>query len=343
MTFAQAKEKELWYTVGPASLGKEEEMFLNGATGIRLTFNFGTPTLQFERARAIKSAAAKVGATCFVVADLGGEKFRLGTFVEEPTINVKGGDIVHLFLGETSSPIPGKLDLPIPNPAFLGQLEKGNTVTVGDGSAVFVVTNKTDREAFAEVVSDGVINNCRGLTIEGAGFQPNSLTEKDLNDLEHILSSSVYDAVAVSFVGSEDDVLRVRRLAEQADNKLSIVAKIETAAGVENIDSITRAADFIMAARGDLAVAIPWLELPEAVNKISSSAQTNSKPWILATQIAEGLERFAMPTRAEICDLAHWMAEGCAGTLLSYETAFGARPVEAVSCVSKIMQRWEKD
>ena len=52
--------RALWYTVGPASLGKEEDLFPSGATGIRLTFSFGTPELQLERAINIKAAARSV-------------------------------------------------------------------------------------------------------------------------------------------------------------------------------------------------------------------------------------------------------------------------------------------
>jgi pyruvate kinase len=191
------------------------------------------------------------------------------------------------------------------------------------------------------MASDGVINNCRGLTIQGEDFQPTSLTAKDLKDLDHILSFPVYDAVALSFVGSDADVLEARQLASKANREIPIVAKIETAAGVANINTICGVCDFVMVARGDLAVAIPWLELPSAVSEIASAAKTHSTPWILATQIAEGLERFAMPTRAEICDLAHWMKDGCAGILLSYETAFGAKPIAAVACTAALMSRWK--
>lgn len=333
-------KKDLWYTVGPASLGKEEDLFRSGATGIRLTFNFGTPELQHERAVTIKEAAARVGVSCFVVADLGGEKFRLGTFQGDPTVTGAAGAVVHLIHADTSSPSPNNLVLPVPNLLFLSQLKKGSVVTVGDGSAVFVVSKVSDGEILAEMASDGVINNCRGLTIQGAEFRPSSLTPKDIQDLDHILSSEVYDAVALSFVSSEADVLQARQISDKASRKIPIIAKIETAAGVDNVDDICRVADFVMAARGDLAVAIPWLELPFAVQRIASAAQATATPWILATQIAEGLERFTIPTRAEICDLAHWMNEECAGVLLSYETAFGARPVAAVACTAKIMERW---
>src|ERR1051325_8018638 len=95
---------QLWYTVGPASLAKEQDLFTSGATGIRLTFNFGTPELQHERATAIKAAATAAGVECFVVADLGGEKFRIGTFQGAPTVTAVAGALVRLVHAETSTP-----------------------------------------------------------------------------------------------------------------------------------------------------------------------------------------------------------------------------------------------
>jgi pyruvate kinase len=332
--------KALWYTVGPASLGKEEELFPSGATGIRLTFSFATPDLQLERATTIKMAARSVGCDCTVVADLAGEKVRLGAFSNAPTVEARLGARVRLVPVETANPSPEDLTLPVPNAAFMARLKKGNVITVGDGAAVITITEATDSNAVGEITDSGVINQTRGLTVQGSDFCPQSLTAKDLSDLKHILSRQEYDCVALSFVASEADVLQVRDLMAKMGRSMPIVAKIETQAGVDNIDKICRVADCLMAARGDLALAIPWVELPGAVDRIAKASIAAGKPWILATQVAEGLERFAIPTRAEVCDLANWLKEGTAGVLLSYETAFGARPVAAVACTAQILRRW---
>jgi pyruvate kinase len=106
------------------------------------------------------------------------------------------------------------------------------------------------------------------------------------------------------------------------------------------INAIAKSADVIMAARGDLALFLPWVELYVAVQKVSDAAEAQMCPWILATQLVEGLERFAFPTRAEICDLAHWITKGAWGAMLSFETAFGSRPIEAVKCVRAIIDRY---
>ena len=313
---------EVWYTDGPSSHGIEEQLFEAGATGSRLTFSFSTCEYHAERAKLLKEAAARVNRPCKIVADLAGEKIRLGTFEGEHSVPVEKGDRVRFVLKEATKPQARKI-FPIPNLAFFENVRENDQITIGDGSAVVKVTKRREDEVFAEVLGDGIINQKRGLNIQGDGFQPNSITPKDFQDLKFILSDPVFDAVALSFVSSIADLKKVELLSQKVGRKIPIVAKIESSTGVQNIDQICESADYVMAARGDLALNIPWVDLPGAVLKIASTATEKRTKWILATQIMEGLERFAIPTRAEICDLAHWVQMGCAGILLSYETVFG--------------------
>jgi pyruvate kinase len=331
---------ELWYTPGPASLGKEEEILRAGATGARLTFSFGTPPLQEERARRLREAARQASRPCRVVADLAGEKFRLGEFVDGPSIPVRAGDPVRLVAAGAGGSADGGLTLPVVTPDFFAVLNRGAVVVIGDGGAILAVTANAAAEARAEAAADGVIDQCRGLTVQGAGRPPASLTDKDLADLDFVLGSPAFDSVAVSFVASAADVLRVRDRATRARREIAVVAKIETPAGVAEAGAVCRVADQVLVGRGDLALTAPWTELFGSVRTVAAAARSQGVPWLLATQIAEGLERFAFPTRAEICDLAHWLQEGCAGVLLSYETAFGRRPVDAVAAVAALLAHW---
>lgn len=330
----------LWYTEGPSSIGLEGELFKNGATGVRLTFSYRTADYQAERAGVIRRATERVGLKGLIVADLAGEKFRLGRFETSPTIKAKTGSRVRLVLSDQSSPSADNLLLSTRNARFFSLVHKGSIVTIGDGTGSFVVTKASTAEVEGELTTDSTINQLRGLTILGSDFEPRCLTEKDLSDLDHICSSDLYDVVALSFVGSKHDVLRARDVLQRARRSVPVVAKIETRKGLENLRSICQEADMVMAARGDLALSIAWPELPAAVDSISAVATATHTPWILATQIAEGTDRMIMPTRAEICDLAHWRRRGCSGVLLSYETAFGSQPVQSVNCVSVLMKRW---
>ena len=331
----------LWYTPGPASAGQEIPIIEAGATGVRLTFSFSTHEFQLGCATAHRTAASQLDLEFLVVADLGGEKFRLGQFETATTIEVKRGDQFTLACGHSTDPV-GDRRLAVRNRHFFANIEPGDLVTVGDGSAVFSVGAVDIGAGTAHVVieTSGTINPSRGLTVQGASFRPQSLTEKDVDDLVFIAKSGAFDAVALSFVSSSDQVVAARKILAAHGSSIPIIAKVETASGVINVHEICDTADMVMAARGDLALAIQWVDLPGAVSQIAKAANVACCPWILGTQIVEGMERFVIPTRAEICDLAHWLGENCGGVLLSYETAFGANPVGAVQVTRLLIDRW---
>lgn len=311
-----------------------------GATGARLTFSFSTPDYQLEQAAELRRTASELALPFTVVADLAGEKFRLGRFTPLETVRVEAGLKLALIPGTTSDPLGQRL-LTVRDPAFFAQIQEGDLVLVGDGSAMLRVVEAGAERAELEVVEDGVLDQHRGLTIQGSHFRPRCLTDKDLADLAFVAAHEEFDAVALSFVSGADDIEDARKVMAAAGRQLPVVAKIETARGVQEAEAICRAADMVMAARGDLALAVPWVELPAAILSIERAALAAGVPWLVATQIAEGLERYMLPTRAEICDLANWMSRGCGGALLSYETVFGSKPLEAIRCVRTLMDRYE--
>jgi len=330
----------LWFTYGP-SVDDEEvlrKVLLAGATGCRLTFSFGTRALQEDRGLTMKRLAADMEHPCLVVADLAGEKIRLGDFAQ-PQVAIKSGERVTLRRPGTTPDIITRL-FPITSHRLFANVKAKDRIVIGDGSLLLEIAAVSDDDIEAFALYDGVINPNRGLMMQSGSMSPTCLTSKDIEDLEHIARSTVYDMVALSFVSDPADVERARKIIRKADRDMPIIAKIETAQGLRNLYAITDAADMIMAARGDLATAIDWVELPSAVELIARVAGERNKPWVLATQIVEGLERFALPSRAEICDLAHWLNRSASGVMVSYETAFGRKPVEAIIAVNRMIERW---
>lgn len=330
----------LWFTLGPSTDDDNllREIFNHGATGCRLTFSYGTPTLQEERARRLKSIALNLGKQCFVVADLAGDKFRLGDF-EEAKVQLTQNQVVTLG-GTALEKSHQELRIPVNVPRFFTYLHPGDCVTVGDGSVALEIITVDKLSATARVLVDGIISPNRGLMVEGIRFDPQSLTPLDKQHLHFIAESEVFDGVILSFVSSAADIDLARRIMSKSSSMLPVIAKIETPRGLNNLFSIVAAADMVVAARGDLAQTQPWVELPAAVQSIHEECQKASKPWILATQIVEGMERFYFPTRAEICDLGNWLNKGASGVILSYETAFGKRPLESVTAVAQMLARW---
>ncbi|KKW31374.1 MAG: Pyruvate kinase [Candidatus Uhrbacteria bacterium GW2011_GWA2_52_8d] len=215
-----------------------------------------------------------------------------------------------------------------------------DTVIEGDGALLMKVLETYDDHIVVTPLHDGVLHPGRGVVVQDEHLKPSALTQKDTSDLRALLATQLFDAVAVSFVADQHDIERVRAVMKEVGTSLPIVAKIETALGVQNASEIAHVSDALMAARGDLAITMPWIELPASMDSISHVSRETQTPWIVATQIAEGLERFVFPTRAEICDLAHWIQTGAAGAMVSYETAFGPKPVESVEFMRSIMKRY---
>jgi pyruvate kinase len=333
----------LWYTAGPASLGREAALVEAGATGIRLCFSYDSYDRHEEIANIYRAACADRGRESFVVADLPGEKFRLAHFEGPPSIPIPAG-IRLCFVRAQSTDVSSNHVLPVAEKRFFAMLEIGDIVVVGDGGAQLEIVD-LDRGRFtADVVSigEGTVEQLRGLTIRGSHTSVRAVGDKDLHALEFIVRAGCFDAVAVSFVSGRADISRVRDAVQGSASPIRVVAKVETPDGLARATEIAEAADFIMAARGDLALSGPWVDLALSVKGIAAAGSEAGTPWILGTQIAEGLERFSFPTRAEICDLWNWLECGCAGVLLAYETAFGSRPVDAVRCARMLIDRWEE-
>jgi pyruvate kinase len=331
----------LWFTRGPSTKYADvmKKMFLKGATGVRLTYSYGTPALQSKRALRIKMIAKKVKRPCMVVADLEGEKYRLALSTGMDYKKLIRGQKLRLIYSEKPADYRRSI-LHVRAKDFFSMVCKGDMIVIGDGSAYIRVLS-VDTGVNVIVEKGGVINPNRGLTIQSGRFQPTALTPKDRKDLKSIVKDKNIDAIAVSFVSSAKDIKDVRAIVRKAGRKMKIIAKVETPAGIKNIVSIVKEADMVIAARGDLALTYPWHELPNAMQAIAKAAKRYRKPWIVATQIVEGLELFGFPTRPEICDLAHWAQNG-AGALLSSETAFGQYPVSSVDCARIMLDRWYK-
>ncbi|MDE1856494.1 MAG: hypothetical protein KGH98_00240 [Candidatus Micrarchaeota archaeon] len=337
MSFGDRKGTDIWFTMGPASSDRDviRQILEAGATGVRLTFSYGTPQIQIERANLVRDVAMELSVRCTIVADIEGEKIRLGEMDGSKSISVTEGETLNLV--PSSNFHHEQHTIPVNSDSFITKAKKGDRIVIGDGATSLKIVEKHRGEAVCDVVKGGVINPNRGIIDQSSGFQPACLTDKDRSDLGEIAESGAFDAVAVSSVSNSDDIVEVRRIINERSPDLRIIAKIETKSGILNLGKILEASDMIMIARGDLALFLPWYELGNNVDRIVHQAKRSGKPWIMATQVAEGLERFSFPTRAEICDITHWVKEGAGGFLLSTETAFGKRPVDAVACVSKVV------
>lgn len=176
------------------------------------------------------------------------------------------------------------------------------------------------------------------------GYDDQSLSAITPQDEEYIAFAVAQrvEYIAVSFVGSVEDITRCRALINQHHGSQKIIAKIERAVAVDHISEIITATDAVMVARGDLGNEIPLEQIPYVQEKIVSLAQDASCPVIVATQMLLSMVKNPEPTRAEVTDVTTAIIQGADAVMLSEETAIGEYPVETVAMMETIVKEAEQ-
>ncbi len=161
------------------------------------------------------------------------------------------------------------------------------------------------------------------------------ITEKDIKDLAFGIEQGV-EYVALSFVGSASDVIKLKELIKEKSGNQKVISKIERKLAVENLDEIIKESDAIMVARGDLGNEFPLEKIPFIQHYIINECKKANKMVIVATQMLLSMVENKTPTRAEVSDVAYAILDGADGVMLSEESAKGKYPVEAVEMMEKI-------
>jgi 2,3-bisphosphoglycerate-dependent phosphoglycerate mutase len=172
----------------------------------------------------------------------------------------------------------------------------------------------------------------------GHTYIPEELpTERDRELIQISVAHNV-DYIALSFVGTKDDVVRCREAIRACGGTQKIVAKIERMLAVDNVDTIIEEADAVMVARGDLGTEVPLEKIPFVQEEIIKKCNQLQKPVIVATQMMLSMKDNPEPTRAEVEDVTQAILEGADAVMLSEETAVGAYPAIAVATMEKIIR-----
>src|SRR5690606_18508119 len=173
----------------------------------------------------------------------------------------------------------------------------------------------------------------KALNLPGAEFATSALTEKDITNLKHSIKLG-WDFVSASFIQSAEAAREVKKYLEGTHMKL--IAKIEDAEGMKNIDEILEEVEGVMIARGGLGVELGLENVPMAQRLLIEKCNALGKPVITATQMLESMITNPRPTRAEVNDVATAIMLGSDSVMLSGESSAGQYPVEAVKELSTI-------
>lgn len=321
-------------TIGPASVGRIDELVAAGMDVARLNFSHGTPADHEAAARAVREASARAGRPVAVLVDLAGPKVRLGRLPP-------GG--VTLATGATFTlrrgPEIGDASGAATNHDGLGRdLQPGDRISLADGAVELRVMSTHDDVA-CEVVTGGVLRSHAGVNVPAVRLSLPAITDCDRADIVRARALGA-DYIAQSFVRQAFDVDALR--AELGEPTIPIVAKIETGAAVEAAADILHAADAVMLARGDLGVDVDLERVPLIQKRLTRQAVALGVPAIIATHMLESMIEEPRPTRAEVSDVANAVLDDADAVMLSAETAIGRHPVAAVATAARIVAETER-
>ena len=320
-------------TIGPSSNSPEmlEKMVISGMNIARLNFSHGDFSSHKKVIETIRSVSEKTGCAVTIMADMPGPKMRIGQFEKEPVNLAVGNDFVLTAREITGN--AGKVSVTFRELPRV--VKPGNILFLNDGLIQLQVKNIDGEDVSCSVVVGGELYSRKGLNVPDINLGISAFTERDRECLKFAVEEGV-DAVSQSFVETEDDILAVRQAAAQWGRVPFIIAKIERSRALDNIDTILKAADGIMIARGDLGVEIPIEKIALAQKQLTRKANALGKPVITATQMLESMTHNRRPTRAEATDVANAILDGTDCVMLSEESAMGDYPCEAVDMLTRI-------
>lgn len=328
-------------TLGPATDSPEimRELILSGMNIARFNFSHGTHEEHKKRLQLLRDTSAQLGIPVATLMDTKGPEIRLGNFKNHKAALERG----NLFI-LTSDEVEGDENrVSITFKELAGDLKPGDKVLLDDGLIELRVQAIEGTNIICRVQNGGEVSDKKGVNVPDIALSMPYISARDREDLIFAVGQD-FDFIAASFVRTAQDIVEIRKiLDEQNCDNIHIIAKIENAQGVANIDDILRTSSGVMVARGDMGVEIPFEDVPVIQKKLIKKAYNAGKFVITATQMLDSMMKNPRPTRAEATDVANAIYDGTSAIMLSGETAAGKYPVESVKTMATIARRAEDD
>ena len=333
------KKTKIVCTMGPATekAGVIEGLMENGMNCARFNFSHGDHAEQLGRIKKVREAARHVDKIIPLLLDTKGPEMRLGAFKDGKVQLEKGQEFTLTYSDDEGDASRVSINYK----GLYKEVQPGNTILLSDGLVGLEVKEIKGKDIVTTVLNSGPMSTRKRVAVPGVAVGLPPISEQDEKDIIFGVENDM-DFVAASFIQRASDVEAIRKLIEEHNGKMEVIAKIENMEGVKNLDDIIEAADGIMVARGDLGVEVPAEDVPFIQKEIISKCNKAGKLVIVATQMLESMTTNPRPTRAEVSDVANAVFDGTDAIMLSGETASGDYPVEAVQTMSKIARKTEE-
>lgn len=329
------KRTKIVATLGPATdkEGVLPAMIKAGLDVVRLNFSHGKAEDHIKRANLVRECAKAAGREITIMADLQGPKIRIARFELGKVFLKEGSQFI--LDADLSNEAGDEKSVGIDYKNLPRDVQAGDLLLLDDGRLVLKVCKVQKNKIICKVEVGGELSNNKGINRKGGGLSAVALTAKDKKDLKTAVKLNA-DYIAISFPRNAADMKKARGLLKKAKGKAGLIAKIERSDAIPLLDEIIKASDAVMVARGDLGVEIGDAELPAVQKHIIQRARCLDKVVITATQMMESMIHNAIPTRAEVFDVANAVLDGTDAVMLSGETATGDHPELVVAAMARI-------
>ena len=334
------RDTKIVATLGPASTSESvlREMIRAGVNVVRINFSHGSAQEHIDRVHMVRRISEEEGQHVGVLADLQGPKIRISKFANQHIMLTNG---VTFTFDIHADVLGDELRVGLDFPDLIKDVVKDDILLLDDGKIRMRVLDVTHETLECVVEQGGKLSDRKGINKLGGGLSAAALTAKDMAD---IITAAEFEAdfLAVSFPKTKADMYMARELMRNAGGDALLIAKIERAEAIPNLEEILEASDGLMVARGDLAVEVGNAAVPALQKRMIRLAREMNKLTITATQMMESMIHSPVPTRAEVSDVANAVLDGTDAVMLSAETASGKFPIEVVESMARICLEAEK-
>ncbi len=319
-------------TLGPETRRPEvvQGMIEAGMDYARLNFSHGEAGEHRESTYMVREVARLVGREVKIMQDLEGSKIRIG--VLRLPLYLRSGGTVALTYTPTK---PG--DIPVTNLQILKSIQVRDRIFLDDGAVELEAVEANAGEILCVVRIGGRVDSRSGMQVLNRDLDLPAVSEKDLADIKLGQEIEV-DVVAQSMVRNRKDIEQLKGV---LGDSIPIIAKIENAKALCDLEGIADRVWGLMVARGDLGVSIPRARVPLWQKEILTLCRSRNRRGIVATEMLLSMVKNDRPTRAEVSDVATAVLDGADAVMLSEETAIGAHPVEVVREMREIIETVE--
>ena len=335
------KKTKIVCTIGPSTDDENimRELMKNGMDVARFNFSHSDHSVHKARFETVCKLREELGVNIATLLDTKGPEVRLKNFKDHKPVTIKDGDTFTLTTREVEG---DETICSITFPQLPKDVSVGTRILINDGNIELKALRVDNTDIVCEVIHGGVVSDHKGINVPDVNLSMPYISDADMADLEFGAKMG-FDYIAASFVRTGADVIYLRKFTQSLGwFNPRIIAKIENAQGVANIDEILDAADGIMVARGDMGVEIPFEQIPAIQKELIRKAYNAGKNVITATQMLDSMIRNPRPTRAEVADVANAIYDGTDAIMLSGETAAGKYPIEAVTMMGEIAEQTER-